>query len=180
MGYAMRVWDENSADLRQFRGLNWYAPDPRYRARARFVAYPVPRIVSIVNGDGTKVPLPSPGYAEFVLDGRIQRLDPVYPSPGSRQLLFAFKDTTAAHETYGAGRFLFTGEPEKGVLVLDFNRAENPACAYNPYTVCPMPPRENHLPAAVQAGERKYHEERIFVMKSNMGFEHCRPVARKL
>jgi uncharacterized protein (DUF1684 family) len=158
-GYAIRVWDENSEDLRQFHGLKWYAPDARYRVRARFIPYPAPKLISIASGDGTRVPLPSPGYAEFVLDGRTLRLQPVYVSPESKtQLLFAFKDTTAAHETYGSGRFLFTGPPERGELVLDFNQAENPACAYNPYTICPLPPRANHLAVMVPAGEKKYHD----------------------
>lgn len=155
--YSMRVWDENSKDLREFHGLNWYPPDPRYRVRARFIPYPASKTMSIANGDGTRVSLPSPGYAEFVLDGRTVRLQPVYLAE-SKQLLFAFKDATAAHDTYGAGRFLFTAQPERGELVLDFNLAENPACAYNPYTICPLPPRENHLAAPVRAGEKKYHD----------------------
>jgi uncharacterized protein (DUF1684 family) len=80
------------------------------------------------------------------------------PSLDAKQLLFAFRDTTAGSETYGAGRFLFTGQPEGGGIVLDFNMAENPACAYNPYTVCPLPPPENRLPVAIRAGEKKYHD----------------------
>lgn len=157
-GLAMRVWDEDSQALRQFRGLNWYAPDTRYRVRARFITYPAPKLISLANGDGTRTPLPSPGYAEFTLNGRTLRLQPVVPSPDAKQLLFAFRDGTAAHETYGAGRLLFTGQPEGGWLVLDFNLAENPACAYNPYTICPLPPLENRLPIAVPAGEKKYHD----------------------
>jgi uncharacterized protein (DUF1684 family) len=157
-GFAMRVWDENSDDLRQFHGLKWYPPDSRYRVHARFVSYSTPKLISIVNGDGNVEPLPSPGYAEFVLDGRTLRLEPVSLSPDSKQLLFAFRDATAANETYGAGRFLFTGKPEGGALVLDFNLAENPACAYNPYTVCPLPPPQNRLRVPVPAGEKRYHD----------------------
>jgi uncharacterized protein (DUF1684 family) len=157
-GVAVRVWDENSDDLRHFNGLKWYAPDSRYRVQARFISYPTPKLISIVNGDGNVEPLPSPGYAEFVLNGRTLRLHSLSPSPDSKQLLFAFRDATAAHETYGAGRFLFTGQPEGGELVLDFNLAENPACAYNPYTVCPLPPPENRLPVPIPAGEKQYHD----------------------
>jgi uncharacterized protein (DUF1684 family) len=158
-GFAIRIWDENSEELHRFQGLKWYPPDPHYRVRARFIPYPAPKLVSIANGDGTRVSLPSPGYAEFKLHGRTMRLQPVQLSPENKTLLFAFKDGTAAHETYGAGRFLFTAQPEHGELVLDFNLAENPACAYNPYTVCPLPPRENHLAARVPAGEKKYHDQ---------------------
>jgi len=157
-GFAVRVWDENSDDLRQFHGLKWYAPDSRYRVQARFILYPAPKSILIANGDGNVGPLPSPGYAEFVLDGRTMRLEPISPSPDSKQLLFAFRDATSADETYGAGRFLFTEQPEGGGLVLDFNKAENPACAYNPYTVCPLPPPQNRLPVRIPAGEKKYHD----------------------
>ena len=71
-----------------------------------------------------------------------------------------FASTT---ETYGAGRFLYTPLPDHGLtqpgeLVLDFNRAQNPPCAYTPYATCPLPPPQNRLPIPILAGQQRYHD----------------------
>ena len=62
----------------------------------------------------------------------------------------------AAKETYGAGRFLYSAMPEDGQVVLDFNKAYNPPCAFTPYATCPLPPAENRLAVRIEAGEKKY------------------------
>ncbi len=70
-------------------------------------------------------------------------------------LLFVFRDATAPVETYGAGRFLAAALPAGGKVVLDFNRAVNPPCAFTPYATCPLPERQNVLPVRIEAGETK-------------------------
>lgn len=75
------------------------------------------------------------------------------------ELWFVFTDTTAGTETYEAARFLYAPMPVGQRVVLDFNRAYNPPCAYNPFTTCPLPPRENRLPIAVRAGEKAYPDK---------------------
>ena len=77
----------------------------------------------------------------------------------SRDLWFLFADKTSGRETYGAGRFLYSeGMPDDGKLVVDFNKAYNPPCAFNDYSTCPLPPHQNRLKVAVRAGEKKYHD----------------------
>ena len=76
--------------------------------------------------------------------------------PGSKDLFFVFRDLTAGKETYGAGRFLDTPPPQDGKVVLDFNKAYNPPCAFTPYATCPLPPAENRLAVRIEAGEKKY------------------------
>lgn len=76
-------------------------------------------------------------------------------------LFFILRDTTSQTTTYGAARFLHTGLPDHGLgqpgeLTLDFNRLENPPCAYTPYATCPLPPEQNQLPVALEAGEERY------------------------
>ena len=83
------------------------------------------------------------------------RLQPV--STGTDRLFFVFRDQTSGHETYGAARFLVTDGPQDGQVLLDFNKAVNPPCAYNPYTTCPLPLKENRLPIRIEAGELQYH-----------------------
>jgi uncharacterized protein (DUF1684 family) len=70
---------------------------------------------------------------------------------------FVFRDLTSGHETYAASRFLDTKIEPDGTVVLDFNEAYNPPCAYNPFTTCPLPPPQNRLPARIEAGEKIYH-----------------------
>ena len=72
-----------------------------------------------------------------------------------RRLWLLFGDTTNKAETYAAGRFLYAPLPEQGHVILDFNRAFNPPCAFTPFASCPLPPPANRLPFAVTAGERR-------------------------
>ena len=76
--------------------------------------------------------------------------------PDNPRLFFVFGDTTNGQETYGAGRFLEADPPKSGKVIMDFNTAHNPLCAYNHEYLCPVAPRENHLPVPIRAGERKY------------------------
>jgi len=99
--------------------------------------------------------MPSPGYAVFTLDGRECRLDAVHS--GEAQLFFIFSDLTSGKETYPAGRFLYTKMPRDGAVLLDFNLAYNPPCAFTPFATCPLPPPQNRLPVRVPAGELTYH-----------------------
>ena len=80
------------------------------------------------------------------------------PTLDGEELFFVFKDRTAPRETYGAGRFLNTDMPKDGAVVVDFNQAYNPPCAFTPYATCPLPPPQNRLPVAIEAGEMNYGE----------------------
>lgn len=159
--YGLRVKNADSPVRTHFHGLHWYAPDPRYRVVARWIPFLPPHTESIPTIIGTTLKLPVPGVAEFTLDDKTLRLEPVLEEPGSRQLFFILRDTTSHLTTYGAGRFLYTGFPDHGLnrpghLVLDFNRLENPPCAYTPYATCPLPPLQNRLAVALPAGEKRY------------------------
>ncbi len=161
--YALRIWDSTSPARTNFKGLHWYEPDPKYRITARWLPYVPPKMVNVPTVLGTTLQQPSPGAAEFLLSGKTIRIEPVLESPDSKQLFFILRDTTSQTTTYGAGRFLYTGIPSNGLdkpgeLVLDFNRMENPPCAYTAYATCPLPPRQNRMPVAVPAGEKRYHE----------------------
>ena len=83
------------------------------------------------------------------------RLDGVLEDPQSLELFFILRDQTSGKETYGAGRFLYSDLPA-AELVLDFNKAYNPPCAFTPFATCPLPPPQNWLPVRVEAGEMTY------------------------
>lgn len=159
--FALRIKDANSPTRTAFHGLNWYAPDPKFLIAAQWIPYTPQHIEKIPTVIGTTLELPAPGAAEFTLEGQAFRLEPVLEDPSGKVLFFILRDATSKTTTYGAARFLHTGLPDNGlalpgVLVLDFNRLENPPCAYTPYATCPLPPEQNRLPVAIEAGEQRY------------------------
>jgi uncharacterized protein (DUF1684 family) len=152
--YGIRMKDPDSQFLREFHGLEYFPAREDYRVTARFVAEP--RKIPIANIVGQTELDDSPGYVVFQLQGRQFRLSPVLEEPGAKELFFIFRDETAGKETYGAGRFLYTSLPKDGTVVLDFNKAYNPPCAFTPYATCPLPPKENRMAVRIEAGEKKY------------------------
>jgi uncharacterized protein (DUF1684 family) len=91
----------------------------------------------------------------FSLGGKEYRLDA--EDNGDGTLFIVFRDLTSKTETYQASRFLDTDAPKDGSVELDFNKAYNPPCAYNPYTTCPLPSPGNRLQVEIPAGEKRYH-----------------------
>ena len=150
--YGVRLKDKESKLRSSFAGMRWFPVRESYRVTARFVTYPQPKTLAIPNILGSVYPYPSPGYAAFRIDGREFRLEPVIEE-GEKKLFFIFRDQTAGKETYGAGRFLYTELPRDGKVELDFNKAENPPCAFTPYATCPLPPKQNILSVRIEAGE---------------------------
>ena len=159
--FALRIKDAASPTRTGFHGLNWYAPDPRFRVTARWIPFTPPHIEKIPTVIGATLDLPAPGIAEFTLGGKTLRLEPVIEAGEADKLFFILRDQTSHTTTYGTARFLHAGLPDHGLgqpgqLALDFNRLENPPCAYTPYATCPLPPEQNRLPVALEAGEQRY------------------------
>jgi uncharacterized protein len=148
--YGVRLKDKNSQLRAEFRGQRWFPARESYRVQARFVSYDKTRTMTVPNILKGAYQLPSPGYAVFKLNGHEFRLE---PASEDKQLFFIFRDLTAGKETYGSGRFLYTELPRDGKVELDFNKAENPPCAFTPYATCPLPPKQNVLPVRIEAGE---------------------------
>jgi uncharacterized protein (DUF1684 family) len=150
---GIRLKDNDSAVRRNFPGTHWFPIAEDYRVTAKFVPYNPSRKIAVPNILGDVEQEDSPGYVEFTLNGQQFRLDPVTEGD---MLFFIFNDLTSGKETYPAGRFLFTGLPQNGEVVLDFNQALNPPCAFTPFATCPLPPAQNHLPVRIEAGELRY------------------------
>ncbi len=155
--FGVRVKDKNSRQRREFTGLRWFPVQESYRIIARFVSYDKPKEIPIPNVLGDVVNMPSPGYVVFNLAGRESRLEPVMS--GRDQLFFIFSDSTTGKATYPAGRFLYAEMPEDGRVTLDFNKAVNPPCAFTDFATCPLPPPQNRLKVAIEAGELAYHSK---------------------
>jgi len=160
--FALRIKDSHSPGIVGFHGLKMYPPDAAYRVTAKWIPYSPVRTITLATLVGTSYDQPVPGAAEFTLAGKTFRIEPVLEDPAVAKLFFILRDTTSSTDTYPACRFLYTGFPTNGLdkpgeLVLDFNRLENPPCAYTPFSTCPLPPPGNRLPIALPVGEKRYH-----------------------
>ena len=159
--YALRIEDADAPTRKDFKGLNWYDPDPQFSVEATWTPYTPQRIEKIPTVIGTTLDLPAPGVAEFTLAGQTFTLEPVLETPDAKTLLFIVSDQTGKQTTYAGGRYLHEPFPDHGLdrpgkLILDFNRLENSACAYTTYASCPLPPIKNRLPIAIEAGEKRF------------------------
>jgi uncharacterized protein (DUF1684 family) len=157
--YALRIWDSNAEARKQFTGVDCFAISRAWRIEARWEVYDAPKrikVASVIPGYVEEYSVP--GVAVFSVAGREYRLEPV-AEPGARQLFFIFGDKTNGKETYGSGRFLYTDFAKDGNVLLDFNKAINPPCAFTPYATCPLPPRSNRLDLRVEAGEMKFDHQ---------------------
>lgn len=155
---GVRVKDSRSPALAAFHGLDYFPIQPAWRIEARFEPYEPARKVSIPNVLGHIAEEDSPGAVVFDWKGETYRLDAIGSVEEGLFLIFA--DETNGRDTYGAGRFLDTGPPKDGRVVVDFNTAYNPPCAFTAFATCPLPPRQNRLALRVEAGEKKYGDGR--------------------
>jgi uncharacterized protein (DUF1684 family) len=153
--YFVRVKDNNSPIRRNFTGLKWFPIDPSWKIAAKFTPYPEPKTILFDSQNGVKQPMESPGFVTFTRAGKEYRLEPVLED---KQLFFIFRDATSNKSTYGAARFLYAAPAKDGTVILDFNQAINPPCAFTPYATCPLPPPQNRLTLAITAGEKKYSD----------------------
>jgi uncharacterized protein len=142
--------DKQSNFLRDFHGKTWFSIDPAYRVTAQFTPYGHPKTLDVADTTGSTRTYSAPGQLVFSLGGETLRLEPL---GSGDELLVMFRDRTSGIETYGGGRFLQAAMPRQGQTVLDFNKAYNPYCAFNPNAACPVPQKENRLPVRVPAGE---------------------------
>lgn len=144
-----------------------YAGTPAYRASmewvvaGRFIPYDLPRSIAVgANIEGLEHVYESPGEIQFNLAGSDLRLI-AFNGDAPNELFIVFTDETAGTTTYAACRFLrVRGLSSDGRVQIDFNHATNPPCAYTDFATCPLPPKENHLPVRVEAGEQLPKEAR--------------------
>lgn len=156
-GMFVRVRDPESPARRGFGGIEHYPVSAKWRVVARLERHDPPRIVELDYDGGATERAESPGTAVFEIDGVTHRVDPVY-LPDRKRLYLVFRDETARDTTYGAGRFLYAPVPEGEHVLLDFNQAFSPPCAFTPYSACPLTPLQNRLRLRIEAGEMSRHD----------------------
>lgn len=153
---GVRVKDTESQTRREFKGLEYYPINEKWRIEARFEPYQPPKTIPITNVLSMTDDESSPGALAFELDGKNYRIDPILEK-GETDLFVMIADGTTGKETYGAGRYLYVKPPDaSGKVVIDFNKAYSPPCAFTNFATCPLPPQQNRLPFRIDAGEKKY------------------------
>jgi uncharacterized protein (DUF1684 family) len=161
--FALRLKDKHSPLLKSFTGLHWFPVDESYALTARFIPYDSPKQFDSQNVLGDPIKLDIVGYVLFSLHGQEYRLEAEANPDGT--LFIVFRDLTSGKETYPASRFLDSDVPQDGpngkTVQLDFNKAYNPPCAYNPYTTCAIPLPANRLRAEIPAGEKLYKHAHV-------------------
>ena len=162
---SLRVRDPNGPLAKGFLGFQWFPIDPRYRVVGRFIRDAEPKSIPVANTYGDLDTYKSEGVIEFTLMGETLRLRPFTTRP--KRFYIVFRDGSSGQETYEAARFLYADLLDDGMTVLDFNQAYNPPCAFNPYTTCPLPPKVNRLPLAVEAGEKRYAGPKLTPERGN-------------
>ncbi len=152
---ALRVKDANAATRKDFVGISYFPIDPSWRIVASWVPFDPPHQLEIGSAIGTIDKVDVPGKAVFRHDGHTCELLPYQEEPGG-ELFFVIADLTSGKETYGAARFLYAALPKDGTVILDFNKAYSPPCAFTPFATCPLAPPENRLDMRITAGEKTY------------------------
>ncbi len=140
-----------------FKGLNYYQPDSDYKVNARLTLSDKKEVITLGTNDSLTKAYKNFGIAEFELGGKTNHLlilEMYEPLDG--KLFLAFADQTSAEDTYGAGRYLDVEYSGDNFIILDFNLAYNPYCAYAEGFSCPFPPPDNLLETPIKAGEKIY------------------------
>lgn len=151
--FAVRVRDFEHPAIHSFDAIDYFPVDEGLRIIGQLQRYDAPRQVranTVV--EGLEYKPKSPGTVHFQVSGKSYDLEAYSIDSG---LMFVFGDLTTGRETYPAGRFLYADAAnEHGTVILDFNKAENPPCAFNEFATCPVASPRNRLDVAIPAGER--------------------------
>ena len=157
-----RISPLKDTDRSHFERLKFCRPKAAYRVQAKFVRTTDAKPFEMPTTTDRNPVYEKYGEVHFEIKGRKLHLA-VYQSHDSRRnplyrknLFLPFKDMTNSKTTYGGGRFIDIKIPTEDTMIIDFNKAYNPYCAYSPKYSCPIVPKENHLKLAIKAGVKKF------------------------
>lgn len=151
-GVGVRIKDTESSTLKNFKGVHWWDANPSLRIVGQWQKFTQTKTIYIPDALGESSKENLEGNVVFNFKGQKYEL---FPTRNGDDLFFVFRDLTSGKSSYGTGRFLNAKVAANGEVVLDFNRAHNPPCAFISFATCPFAPKENNLPFAVEAGEKK-------------------------
>ena len=153
--YGIRLRDYRHPRIAELDHIPAYPVNADYVVEARLEPFSEARTMTVATPvEGFTETYQCPGELHFSLNGKDLVL---YPFEAGKGYFLVLADATSGMETYGAGRFMYAQPDSSGRIILDFNKAYNPPCAFSPFATCPMPPPENYLRVAIEAGEKAVH-----------------------
>jgi uncharacterized protein len=154
--YGIRLRDYEHPAVKAFQTIECYPIDPHWRLLGKIEWADSTHTIEITNVLGQTVPQRSQGKLVFTYQDKEYALDALDEGE-DKEFFVIFGDDTNASETYGAGRYMYVDYPQDGNdVVIDFNKAYNPPCAFTEFATCPLPPKQNVLPFPIRAGEKNY------------------------
>jgi len=153
---ALRIRDTASTAPATLTGIDSFPAKPELRIEAEWVSLEVPKGMTVDTSKSIPTDVEATHKAVFSIDGTRYELFATHGTPTSPQ--FVIRDLTSRDSTYPASRFVFGEDVTDNTIVLDFNKAINPPCAFTEHAVCPLPPPENVLPIRIEAGEKRLPE----------------------
>jgi uncharacterized protein len=151
-------------DLQYFIALYFFDIDSKYTVQAKFVRTKREKVFKMKTTTNRLPEYKKYGELFFMIDGKelklnvYQNIDLMKKKEYKDYLFLPFTDLTCGNESYGAGRYIDLRIPKKDIILIDFNKAYNPYCAYNYKYSCPIVPSENHLEIEIKAGVKKFHD----------------------
>jgi len=153
--YGIRLRDHKHPRIDELDHIPSYPIQTSYVVEATLEPFDSPKTMTVATPlEGFTESYECPGILNFRINGKNLTLHPFTSGSG---YFLVIADETSGLDTYGAGRFMYATPDSCGRIILDFNKAYNPPCAFSPFATCPMPPRENFLTAAIEAGEKSVH-----------------------
>lgn len=150
-GTGIRLWDNHQPARQEMPPRAWFPIKAEFRISAAYNRFPEPKIVQMPDIFGDTVDDHMDGEVVFELNGGTHKLV-VTELPGGK-LFIQFSDKSNGVNTYPSGRYLNTEPHDGGQVIIDFNRAYSPPCAFTAYATCSFSPPENRLEVAIEAGE---------------------------
>jgi uncharacterized protein (DUF1684 family) len=149
--YAVRIWDNHRRNRFTLPLLKWFPVNKKFRFNARYTRYPEPKVTTQPDMFGEAVEEQLDGYVTFKFEGKTYKLD--VTEVKDQKLFIKFRDLTSSKETYPPSRYHYTEPVQDGKVIVDFNKAYSPPCAFTEYATCVFAPQQNYLPFRVEAGE---------------------------
>lgn len=152
--YGIRLRDLEARLVTEFTGIDRFPTNDRWKIIGRFVPYDSAKEIEIPTILGTVEKEFSPGKIEFSWENGLYSFSTMQ---AGKRFFIVFADLTSGEETYGAGRFLYVDAPDSNNnVIIDFNKAYNPPCAFTRFATCPLSPEENKLRVKITAGEKNF------------------------